>query len=104
MILKNEKLVPEALNCTPRQCAGASALFKSRVLNPAHLNQVFKEKKEANEMEEDDVLREEEAQYIALKMEKSVEKHRMKKNQDEVVYGHGYSTIYPHKSTYQPYQ
>jgi hypothetical protein len=110
VILKNGKPALEGSKPTPRPSARrrhqalakptvASSLFKSRVLNPLHLNQVFKENKTSNDKEEDNGFHEEENQYTVLKMEKSAEKHRMKNGKYEPQYG-----FYPHGPSSHPYR
>lgn len=61
-----------------------------------HLNQIVKEDNKSHDKEEE--------QYMALRMEKSVEKHRMKKKQYEAQYWDQCNKSYPHGSSSNHYQ
>jgi hypothetical protein len=84
----------------------ASSLFKSRVLNPVHLNQVNKDNNALSNDKEPDrgfqVVKEDSMFYHT---EKSMEKHRMKKkNENDYQYGYQYDRHYHHGAQQQGYQ
>jgi hypothetical protein len=81
----------------------ASSLFKSRVLNPMHLNQVNKDNNALSKDKEPDsgfqVVKEDSMLYHS---EKSMEKHRMKKkNENDYQYGCQYDRHYHHGAQQQ---
>jgi hypothetical protein len=86
----------------PAKPTVASSLFKSRVLNPVHLNQVPKENNNKSNVKEEDSEFQEENENVALNTENSIEKHRKKKNEYE--YGYGYKGDHYHGAQQKPYQ
>lgn len=117
MILKNAKPEHAVSKPTPRQSAQrqhqvrakptvASSLFKSRVLNPVHLNQVSKENDNVSNVKEaNSGFHEEDKESVALNAGKSAEKHRKKKNENEVYqYGYQYEEAHYHGVQQKPYQ
>jgi hypothetical protein len=87
----------------------ASSVFKSRVLNPVHLNQVSKyNDNKFNSKEEDREVHGEENEHVEEKTVKSTENHLMKKNGYEDRYkDHHYhhraqQKHYPHKRGSEP--
>ncbi|TVY25792.1 hypothetical protein LHYA1_G004557 [Lachnellula hyalina] len=74
------KAYAEAI-CTEATETVASSLFKSRVLNPVHLNQVSKENNDKSNNKEEDSGFQEAKEDVASNTWKTTEKHRMKKNE-----------------------
>jgi hypothetical protein len=78
--------------------AVASSLFKSRVLNPVHLNQVNKDNNALSNDKEPD-------NGFQMAKEDNMEKHRMKKkNGNDYHYGYQYDRHYHHGAQQQGYQ
>jgi hypothetical protein len=100
-----QQSAPRPGHQAPPKPTVASSLFKSRVLNPVHLNQVSKENNnKSNAKEEDNEFREE-TEFVALNTWKSAEKHRPKKYGYESYqngYQYGANYLKPQHKHYQP--
>jgi hypothetical protein len=83
----------------------ASSLFKSRVLNPVHLNQVNRDNNAlSNDKEADSGFQVVKENNISYHTENGIEKHRMKKVENEYQYGYQYDHHYHHRFQQQGYQ
>jgi hypothetical protein len=82
-----------------------SPLFKSRVLNPVHLNQVNKDNNALSNDKEQDSGFQVVEDSMFYHTEKSMEKHRMKKkNENDYQYGYQYDRHYHHGAQQQGYR
>ncbi|KAF4633942.1 hypothetical protein G7Y89_g4180 [Cudoniella acicularis] len=115
VILKNENPVPEVSTPTQKQSLRrqrqaeanlmvASSLFKSRVLNPLHLNQVAPKSNDKSNNEEDSEFQEEKNQNVASNTWKSAEKDRLKKKEYKYGYQNKSQNHYHHKNHHNHYQ
>jgi hypothetical protein len=81
----------------------ASSRFKSRVLNPVHLNQVLKKNKNKSNDEEDNVFQEAK-EDVASNTWKSAEKHRLKKQYEYQYPNNTQHHYYHHAAQQKHYQ
>jgi len=96
---------PRRQHPAPAKPTVASSLFKSRVLNPLHLNQVSKENDNKSNDKEEDSEFQEEKEYVAVNTWKSAEKHRPKKyGYESYQNGYQYKAGHYHGPQQKPYQ
>lgn len=117
MILKNgkpehavskptqQRSAPRRRQQAPAKPTVASSLFKSRVLNPVHLNQVSKENDNDSNVKEEDNEFHEVKEDVALNTWKGAEKHRPKKyGYESYQNGYQYKQSHDHETQQRHYQ